>query len=264
MDDAIEPRVQAETPNSETELVLSAKRAILIFVAFFLTQIVVGFVFAFAAIVYLVATQRITDPSSISGEMVPFTLPIAVLGVTVAGMIAFLMTRQTLRGPIGRGALAPLGWRPSAVSSITAASLTGCILSLVYILILVPASPPEQGQVWGPIATAASLGGWPRHIWMVLALVVAPAIEEFIFRGVLLGGLSNALGIRTAAIIVSVIFVVLHVTETLGYWPAWVGISLLACAAVLFRIKTGSLLPAIATHAGYNLVLVFVVYLGFA
>jgi membrane protease YdiL (CAAX protease family) len=95
-------------------------------------------------------------------------------------------------------------------------------------------------------------------------LVLAPPIEEFVFRGVLLGGLSNKLGIRTAGIIVTLVFVLVHASETLGYWPAWVGVALLASAALLVRLRTRSLMPAIGVHAGYNLCLVITVYAGAA
>jgi membrane protease YdiL (CAAX protease family) len=186
------------------------------------------------------------------------------LGVVVAGIIALWMTRRTLPGPVTEGALAPLGWRRSPTSTIAVAALTGVALSLVYLFVLVPISPPPEEQQWGPLATAAQSGGWPRFLWAVLALVLAPPIEEFVLRGVLLSGLSNRLGIPAAALIVSLLFVIVHVTETLAYWPAWVAVGLMACAAVFFRIRSESLLPAIGAHAGYNLALVVAVYLGFA
>jgi len=264
MMDESESGVQAEAPAPGTERSMGAKRAIAIAVVYFLAQLLIGIGFGIAAGVYLGITLGETDPAIISEAMVPLTLPISMFGVVVAGLIAFRMTRRTLRGPIGRGALASLGWRPSAASGIAVAMFTGCALSLVYLLILVQASPPAEGQQWGPLATAALSGGWQRILWAILALALAPPIEEFIFRGVLLSGLSSAIGIRTAALIVTVVFVMVHATETLGYWPAWVGLGLLASAVILFRIKTESLLPAVAVHTGYNLVLVLTAYLGSA
>jgi membrane protease YdiL (CAAX protease family) len=112
------------------------------------------------------------------------------------------------------------------------------------------------------LATSALAGGWQRHLWAFLALVLAPPIEEFVFRGVLLEGLSKSIGALAAAGIVIFAFVIVHVSETLTYWPAWAAIALLAGAALFFRLKTRSLVPAIAAHVGYNLVQVVCAYVG--
>ena len=251
-----------EIPAPKTEPTLAASRAIAIFVVFLIVQIVVGVFLGIVVMAFFTATQGIADTSAIKDVMAPFTLPIGIMGVAVAGIIAFIMARLSLRGRINEGAFESLGWRPSKVSTIALAALTGGVLSLIYIFGLVPSSPPEVGQQFGLLATAAAKGGLSRHIWAVAALALAPPVEEFVFRGILFSGLSRALGIRASAAIVTGIFILMHATETLGYWPAWAGISLIACATIMFRIKTGSLLPCIAAHAGYNLALVGLSYFG--
>ena len=109
---------------------------------------------------------------------------------------------------------------------------------------------------------SALAGGWPRHLWAFFALFLAPPIEEFIFRGVLFTGLSNKFRVPTAALIVTLVFVLMHATEALSYWPAWMGLTLLGSATILFRHKTGSLLPAIGIHASYNFSMVATAYIG--
>ena len=95
-----------------------------------------------------------------------------------------------------------------------------------------------------------------------MVLLIAPPVEEFIFRGMLFTGLSNTLGIYLSAFIVSCLFVGIHVAEAIHYWPTWVALSFLAIATMTMRIKYQSLLPALATHFSYNLVIALTVTLG--
>ena len=240
--------------------VLGARRALVIMLVFIVVQFIVGVLIGIGAGVYVRVSRGMADPAAMADVLALVLLPAAIAGVAAAGFVALWMARRTLPGAINAGALTPLGWMPSAPSEMAKASLTGCIISLVYLIVLVPISPPAEGQLWGPLAASVLAGGWPRHLWAGFALLLAPPIEEFVFRGVLLRGLSNALGIRAAAIVVTLAFVVLHACQTLSYWPAWMGITLLASAAVLFRLRTRSLLPAIGVHASYNLILVVAVY----
>jgi len=120
---------------------------------------------------------------------------------------------------------------------------------------------PTAGQSYGPLATAAQLGGWQRLLWAIIALLLAPPIEEFIFRGVLFSGVSNSIGVFFSAVITTLIFIVIHIPEAQYYWPTLIGIGALSIATIFFRIKTKSFIPAIAVHFSYNLVIVVTVYL---
>jgi membrane protease YdiL (CAAX protease family) len=110
------------------------------------------------------------------------------------------------------------------------------------------------------LAQAATAGGAARVLWAVLALAVAPPTEELLFRGVLYGGLARSWGARAAAVATTVLFVALHATEIGRFWPGWAVISALGALALRARLKTGSLVPAIALHAAYNMGLVLVAY----
>jgi membrane protease YdiL (CAAX protease family) len=63
-----------------------------------------------------------------------------------------------------------------------------------------------------------------------------------------------------AGFVVTALFVASHIPET-RYLPALVSISVLGGAALIFRIQTKSLAPAIALHASYNLAVVVATYL---
>jgi membrane protease YdiL (CAAX protease family) len=244
---------------------LAGWRAVAITVVFFVVQVVMGIALGIGVGVHVAITGGGQDTASrMADTLGRAMLPAALAGVVLGAFVAFRMTRRTLHGPISSGALAPIGWRPAPVSQTAMAVLVGCLLSVLYMFVLARISPPTEGQPWGPLATAALSGGWPRLLWALLALVVAPPIEEFVFRGVLLQGLSQSLGVPRAAVIVTAVFVLAHASEALAYWPAWVGVILFSIAAVLFRLRTRSLVPAVAVHAAYNLGLVVAVFAGAA
>jgi membrane protease YdiL (CAAX protease family) len=95
---------------------------------------------------------------------------------------------------------------------------------------------------------------------MISAVLLAPPIEELMFRGALLGGLADTGNIRKAAIISGTTFWLMHGPEFV-HWPAAVAIGLLTVLATVLRLRHRSLGPAIAAHFGYNLILAGVISL---
>lgn len=103
---------------------------------------------------------------------------------------------------------------------------------------------------------AAGSDGWPRIAWVFLALVLAPWIEEFVFRGVLWGSLASRCGAICASIIVAVVFTAAHLPETIGFPPATMAIAGLAVLLSFARWRSGGLLAPVAVHSGYNVMIV--------
>ncbi len=81
-------------------------------------------------------------------------------------------------------------------------------------------------------------------------------MEEFLFRGVLFTGFSRSWGVPAASLIVTLMFALVHIPETMHYWPALAAIALTGASALALRLRTGSLGPAVALHAAYNLIIV--------
>ena len=86
-------------------------------------------------------------------------------------------------------------------------------------------------------------------------------MEEFTFRGVIFAGFCRSLMRPTAGLLVTVLFVAMHF-EAYSSGPALIAISLMSGAAVIARVTTASLVPAIVLHAAYNVVIVIAAYLG--
>ena len=252
-------RAPAQVENS-----LSVKRALVLFAVYLVLPYAFSFLFYVILGIYSSVATDLghIDPSAVPEFLAPFDLPVGILSLLFTAIIVFRMTRRTLPGSISTGALASLGWRASSISSILLACCIGLAITIGYLFILLPAIPPVEGQTWGPLATAAESGGWQRFCWAVTGLLLAPLIEEFLFRGILFTGLSNAYGTYLSTAIVTILFIALHISEAMHYWPAWIAISTLAVITILLRIRTRSLLPAVAAHFSYNLALVFAVYAG--
>jgi ABC-2 type transport system permease protein len=85
--------------------------------------------------------------------------------------------------------------------------------------------------------------GW----WVVpLAVVAAPVFEEFIFRGLIFGGLRRSFGLVPATLVSAALFAVMH--PALSMVPVFI---MGTCAALLYE-RTRSLLAPMLAHAVYN------------
>ena len=94
------------------------------------------------------------------------------------------------------------------------------------------------------------------------AVLVAPFMEELIFRGVLFAFLENLVGLRFAVVSTALMFAALHVPE---YWGAWHHAALILLVGVAFsaaRGLTGSLAPSVILHFAYNTTLMTGLFIG--
>jgi membrane protease YdiL (CAAX protease family) len=120
-------------------------------------------------------------------------------------------------------------------------------------------APPSMKQM-SPLALAAAQEGWSRLVWAVLASLIAPVTEEFVFRGALFSGLARSWSPRVAGAITTCVFALMHVTSVPPYWPALGSVFVLAAAAQIARMRSESLAPGMVMHAVYNASLAAVVY----
>jgi membrane protease YdiL (CAAX protease family) len=108
--------------------------------------------------------------------------------------------------------------------------------------------------VWYPMYWAGWLGGKRETLlsWEVVENVVtSPVVEEVVYRGVILGILSRHLRNRWVALALSsLLFAVVHGPTNLAYVVQLTGGG--AILGWLF-LRTGSVLPGVVGHAGFNL-----------
>lgn len=92
------------------------------------------------------------------------------------------------------------------------------------------------------------------------AILIAPFMEELIFRGVLFSFFEHLVGVRFAVVGTTILFAALHVPE---YWGAWNHVFLVLLAGVVFSLArglTGSLAPSVILHLAYNATLITVLF----
>jgi len=240
---------------------LTAGRALLITLAFYVLQLLVGVVSGLAAIVYQVTAGNGVTQRGVEEATRVVAIPAALGGLLAGGAGVWWLARRSLRAPVETDPFRSIGWSASSRGSLIGAAVFGACVALCYLFVLIPLGPSTVGRTFGPLTLALHAGGWTRHLLALTAVLVAPMVEELVFRGVLFSGLSRSLGTVAAAVVVTLVFVVSHAFEARTYWPAWLAITLMASAAMFLRIRYGSLAPSVAVHTSYNFGLVAVMYL---
>jgi membrane protease YdiL (CAAX protease family) len=90
-----------------------------------------------------------------------------------------------------------------------------------------------------------------RIAYTIMAVGIAPWVEEFLFRGLMFRAMLPQWGLARATLASAAFFTVLHP------WPAWPMVFLLGAGNALLFARTRSLLPCIVMHACYNAVLIY-------
>lgn len=101
-----------------------------------------------------------------------------------------------------------------------------------------------------PIVDTLLRGGAPFWLAAVLAVVIAPIVEETCFRGMLYGALRSQMSVWPASVVSAAFFAAIHPTLPAGFLP----ILSLGVVLAILREKTGSLVPSMVCHAANNAV----------
>lgn len=149
-----------------------------------------------------------------------------------------------------------LHWRAISASSAMRFILGGIALSLL--VIISPAFLPEKESF--PLEKLFSS---PANAYAIaaFAVLVAPFMEELLFRGVLFAFLERHGSLRFAIFGTAVLFAALHIPE---YWGAWNHVLLILVVGLVLssaRGLTDSLTPSVILHVGYNGTLMAMLYL---
>lgn len=191
-----------------------------------------------------------------AGPFRPLLPPLAgaLLNLAVAGaFVWWFALRPAARGRDDRRATFRLRRPPPGAWARTALAAAGLGLAANALLLVLPRVfrlPPEQWIV--EAYTALPLGALALF---VLAAVVAPLLEEFLFRGWLQGALERRPelprpgGTPWGAVLVTALgFALAHGPAPFGLVPR-LGV---AVAAGYAAWATASIWPAVALHAAYN------------
>ena len=149
-----------------------------------------------------------------------------------------------------------LRWR-----RMTPGKTLGCLVGgalLTAAIALLPPLLPDANQfplqnLFNSRAAAYAIGAF--------AILVAPFMEEMIFRGILFAIFESQVGLRFAILITAILFGGLHVPE---YWGAWNHMFLIFLVGLVFSLArgmSGSLAPSVFLHVGYNASMMIALFL---
>jgi membrane protease YdiL (CAAX protease family) len=150
-----------------------------------------------------------------------------------------------------------LSWRNPALRRGLEYFGGGCLLAVL--VEFAPTMVPEQSdfplrQFFSSTALAYTVG--------TFAVLVAPLMEELIFRGVLFAIFESRFGIGRAVGLTAVLFAMLHIPEYFGAWNHLLLLLLVSAVFSMARGVTGSVAPSFLLHLAYNFTMVLGIYFG--
>ena len=123
----------------------------------------------------------------------------------------------------------------------------GCALSLVVFMVTARMQPREDVPIEELFRYKNT-----AMLFMAMAVLVAPLVEETVFRGYLYPLFAKYFGVATSVIVTGVLFGLMHGAQ-LGW--TWGLVLVLIAVGVIFtfvRARTGSVFASFLLHLGYN------------
>jgi membrane protease YdiL (CAAX protease family) len=167
------------------------------------------------------------------------------------GLLAYLAAQMRVRfqSPFWR----TVGWRPLDTGTIPrrivylSLILGGFALSLLIQI----ASAALQNKAKMPIETFFQ-DRRSAFLLMLMGVLIAPLVEETIFRGYIYPVVARSFGIRAGVVITGTMFGLLHAPQL---WGGWGQIALLIVVGIIFTAARAILRTVVASyllHVSYN------------
>ena len=140
-----------------------------------------------------------------------------------------------------------LKWRPRSEIRISRYIPVGIVLALAVLgastLFPNPQESPIEKLLKVPLTA---------FLFATLGVLVAPFVEEVVFRGFLYPVVERRLGKASALVVTALVFSGVHVSQLWGSWPAIVLITVVGFTLSSVRAHTDALLPSFIIHLSYN------------
>ncbi len=215
--------------------------------------IVWGVISAFSVLMYKVLSDTYRFPWSELEEISVFSVFILLLmiGIIIGSRPYGWRERADLKAIFCLSGGSWLKWRLIGVPF-----LIGVLLAFIAAVLLVSRSVTPQTPLGEVLQETQSPGAlW---IFILIAVLLAPLLEEMIFRGYFFTALREFHGAWFSIFVVAGIFTFLHIGQYWGDWLAIVIVGILGVVLTVLRERTGSTIPSIVLHYTYNLGMVFI------
>lgn len=207
------------------------------------------FVIFFAASVFLLPLGMVWIFQFFQPELTGATLTgvqlVFIQGVMDLLLIAFIFF--LIRIVHGLSFLETIKWVPShhyGTRFLVTLGATLAVSVLTVSALFPPASPPPIEKL---ITSSGAL-----YMFVLLGVVVAPVVEEIIFRGFLFRVLEDLSGPKVALPCTAILFALLHVPQLWGSWAGILLIFVVGYTLSLIRQRSNSLIPSFIVHTSYN------------
>lgn len=245
-----DPR-SSEPPGQDS---INAKRSIIIFFLYYIVQFLTGLMAGvLISVSFIFITGHRPDEQQFESFVRSLDPYILIASSVLSAAFLFFFSVNYARGLVRNRSVYGFALHKGTIFQIVTGFAAGLFVAVLYAVIITTFFPPDPETKFGPITEMALSEGFSKYAWLILALVFAPPVEEFLFRGVLFAGFTKSFGVFISAILTTLIFLLIHISEYLYYPPALTGIFALGILTVFLRIKTRALGPPIASHLGYNL-----------
>jgi membrane protease YdiL (CAAX protease family) len=203
-------------------------------------------------LLYYVRPNNLTNQAEI--ERIFLSKPLLAVGSMViwyALMFLFLYVTISLfhNVPFWRSlGWRKIGWRPTHWPKNPWLYVgSGSILSLLVFAATAKMQPPENVPIEELFKYKDT-----AMMFMAMAVLVAPLVEETMFRGYLYPLFAKSFGVAASVIITGILFGLMHGAQ-LGW--TWGLVSVLIVVGIIFtfvRARTGSVFASFLLHLGYN------------
>ncbi len=165
----------------------------------------------------------------------------------------YLVVVGYYRLPFWRG----IGWKAPTREQAARSILTGIALTLAVALLSL--RMPDRGEF--PLEKMFSSPAAAYAI-AAFAILIAPLMEELIFRGILFSFFEAKAGAGAAVVSTAVLFAAFHIQEYWGAWHHLILILVVGLTLSVTRAVTGWLTPSVIVHMTYNACLMAGLYVG--
>jgi membrane protease YdiL (CAAX protease family) len=229
-----------------------------------LLMMLCGAILPFMAAVYLMLTRILRHLPSHMPDRHDIALLITSLLASELMAALWLSWYVRRQGPAvaQNGSATGIAWRAATPRAYAMAAL-GALAILLLAVAEFRLIPPDLSKLHD-MELAQLFQGPPAVALLAAAVIVimAPIIEEVLFRGLAFAGIAARLGPAWAVIITTLIFTALHAPEKLLYLPGFADVAAVALLSCGLRLRYRSIRPGIAMHFMYNFGMLIVPVLG--
>jgi len=229
-------------------------------------EVVLVTLLAFVAGVLAAAPLFIAlDPDATGGAVdAPGLLISAVADLVMAGVLVLWLRARHPGWP------RIIGWPPAGarLRELAVGAGFGILLEIIAVatgaLVAVLLESLTGETVESPEQVSSDLQGWGVVILVLMAVIVAPVVEEFVFRGLLFRSIADRHGFWLGAIASAVPFGLTHVAvgAAVDLWALRITLTVVGIVLAWIHRRRRNLMANIVAHATFNMIGVAIILSG--